>query len=118
MFRSIILREISYVGKMTGVVSHPAPLPHLIELYGKTIKELNELPEKSFYRSSTMAITHERLNIIKSTNDVSEVVKKLGLQQIEELILEANDELKLVAEIKETKPWEDLQDRAPVGQWD
>lgn len=89
---------------MTGIVNHPAPLPHLVDLYTKTLRVLDELPVNSFYRSSALAITHERLNLVKGTSDVSEVVKKAGLQQIEELIIEANDELKLIADIKETKP--------------
>lgn len=52
---------------LTGLVTHPAPRPHLIHLYTLTLQKLARLPESSAYRQSTEALTKHRLNLVVAT---------------------------------------------------
>lgn len=56
--------------------------------------------------------------MVESTEDVAEIEKKLNCGQIEELIMQAEDELKLVGKMEEWKPWEPLEVPVPKGQWE
>jgi len=51
---------------LTGVMTHPAPRPHLMYLYNTTLDKLKQLPESSVYRQSTEALTKHRLQIVES----------------------------------------------------
>lgn len=50
---------------LTGVVTHPAPRPHLMFIYNSTLDKLKQLPESSVYRQSTEALTKHRLAIVE-----------------------------------------------------
>lgn len=52
------------------------------------------------------------------TTDVFEIEKKIGCGQVEELIVQAENELVLSRKFLSWKPWEPLQRKAPVRQWD
>lgn len=51
---------------LTGVVTHPAPRPHLMYMYNNTLDKLKQLPESSVYRQSVEALTRHRLAIVES----------------------------------------------------
>lgn len=51
---------------LTGVMTHPAPRPHLMYIYNTTLDKLKQLPENSVYRQSVEALTKQRLNIVES----------------------------------------------------
>ena len=46
-----------------------------------------------------------------------ELEKKIGCGQIEEVIIQAENELKLTRKILEWKSWEPLENAPPVNQW-
>lgn len=96
-----------------GIAVHPNPRPHLIKTYNETLEALLLLPPTAVYRQATEALTKQRLSIVESTEDVGEIEEKIGTGQIEEVIMQAEDEQKLVAKMEEWRPWEPLEDRPP-----
>jgi len=57
-----------------------------------------------------------QLDLVKSCQTVSEVETRLGRNNIEEVIAEAEKELKLIPLMESWKPWEPLQNNPPPGQ--
>lgn len=56
--------------------------------------------------------------LLLQTTDVFEIEKKIGCGQVEELIVQAENELVLSRKFLSWKPWEPLQRQAPPRQWD
>ncbi|KAJ2159517.1 hypothetical protein GGF46_002973 [Coemansia sp. RSA 552] len=106
----------------TGIVGlsvNPAARNQLIGLYQKTLEELKaKIPEKAVYRQSVEAITQHRLKVVEENEDPSVVEKLIGTGQIEELVGQAEDEMKLISKMAEWKAWEPLEEPAPPRQWE
>ncbi|KAK7843777.1 putative nadh dehydrogenase [ubiquinone] 1 alpha subcomplex subunit 5 [Quercus suber] len=70
----------------------------LIDLYTKTLKEIQVVPEDEGYKKAVESFTSHRPKLIE---------KKLGCGQVEELIEEAQDELTLIGKmiVIEEKKW-------------
>ena len=102
---------------MTGIPVHPNPRPHLIQTYNKTLTALSRLPTHAVYRQATESFTKQRLAIVEGNEDVSQIENLIENGQIEELIIQAEDELKLIGKMEEWKPWEPLEVPIPEGQW-
>ncbi|KAI9318369.1 ETC complex I subunit conserved region-domain-containing protein [Dichotomocladium elegans] len=102
---------------LTGIPVHPNPRPHLIQTYNKTLTALSRLPATAVYRQATEALTQQRLSVVEGTENIAEIEQSIGNGQIEELIIQAEEELKLVAKMEEWKAWEPLQVPVPKGQW-
>ncbi|KAF9191785.1 hypothetical protein BGZ51_000132 [Haplosporangium sp. Z 767] len=114
-------RLLSAVTKKTtglyGLPVHPDPRPHLINIYNDTLKALEKIPEHAAYRQATAAMTNHRLNVVKSTEDISQIEETLDAGQIEEVVIQAVDELKIAGKMLEWKAWEPLETPAPKDQW-
>jgi NADH dehydrogenase (ubiquinone) 1 alpha subcomplex subunit 5 len=78
---------------------------------------LTRIPSTAVYRQATESLTQHRLNIVESTENIEEIEAKIDVGQIEEIIIQAEEELKLVAKIEEWKAWEPLETPIPQGQW-
>jgi NADH dehydrogenase (ubiquinone) 1 alpha subcomplex subunit 5 len=78
----------------------------------------SRLPSTAVFRQAVESLTQHRLSVVQSTENISEIEEKLDAGQIEEVILQAEDELKLIAKMEEWKPWEPLEVAIPKGQWD
>ncbi|KAJ1666958.1 hypothetical protein EV178_001872 [Coemansia sp. RSA 1646] len=106
----------------TGIVGYPvnaSARPELIQLYKKTLDELKtKIPEKAAYRQSVEAFTTHRLKIAEENEDVAEIEKLADAGQIEELISQAQDEIKLISKMAEWRAWEPLEDQIPPRQWE
>lgn len=102
---------------LTGIPVHPNPRPHLIDTYNKTLTALSRLPAHAVYRQAAESMTQHRLAIVQGTEDVNEIEKAIDCGQIEELIMQAEDELKLVGKMEEWKPWEPPEVPIPKDQW-
>merc|ERR1719474_1343528 len=59
----------------------------------------------------------ERAALVKNESNVGELEKKINSGQIEEVIIQAENELKLSRKILEWKSWEPLVAEAPANQW-
>lgn len=102
---------------LTGLAVSKNPHHTLGVLYGKIIRTLQKMPEQAAYRKYTEEVINERSNILQSTADVATIEQKIGCGQIEEVIVQAENELLLARKMLNWKPWEPLIKDAPADQW-
>ncbi|XP_030761663.1 NADH dehydrogenase [ubiquinone] 1 alpha subcomplex subunit 5 [Sitophilus oryzae] len=102
---------------LTGLTVAKNPHQTLGTLYGKILRTLQKMPESAAYRKHTEAIIKERSDILKSTPSIEEAEKKINCGQIEEVIVQAENELSLARRMITWKPWEPLIKTAPPTQW-
>lgn len=102
---------------MVGMAVAKTPRETLISVYTKTLGALSAIPKTSVYRQQVEDITTERLDLVNKTQDVYTLEKSIDCGQIEEVIIQANDELSLVEKMADWQVWEPLESEAPPGQW-
>lgn len=103
---------------ITGIYQHPNPRPALISLYNATLGELSEkFPADSVYRQSVENLTKSRLAIVESNEVIEKIENQIGCGLIEEVIIQANEELELLRKMAEWKAWEPLQEKPLPDQW-
>ncbi|KAJ3683029.1 hypothetical protein LUZ60_013256 [Juncus effusus] len=96
------------IKETTGIVGLdvvPNAREVLIGLYSRTLKEIEAVPEDEGYRKAVESFTKHRLQICQQEDDWEQIERKIGCGQVEELIEEAQDELKLIAKMIEWDPW-------------
>jgi len=103
--------------RLTGLAVAKNPHHTLGVLYGKILRSCQKMPQDASYRKYTEEIVTERLNHVKSTQDIQELEKKINCGQIEEVIIQAENEAMLARKMLEWKPWEPLVREAPPSQW-
>ncbi|KAK9504795.1 hypothetical protein O3M35_008980 [Rhynocoris fuscipes] len=106
--------------RSTGLPGLPVcerPRHILSQLYRKTLRVLNQLPDECAYKNYTRDIILYRLKIVDETPNPDQIEQKINSGQVEELIIQARNELKLARNFCEWKPWENLVEMAPVDQW-
>lgn len=97
--RRVALPLMARVKETTGIVGLdvvPNAREVLISLYTKTLKEIKRVPEDEGYRKAVESFTSHRLKVCQEEEDWEQIEKRLGCGQVEELIEEAQDELKLM----------------------
>nr|CAD7404964.1 unnamed protein product [Timema poppensis]CAD7574749.1 unnamed protein product [Timema californicum] len=75
------------------------------------------MPSNAAYRKYTEKIISERARIVETTSTVSEIENNIGCGQVEELIVQAENELVLARKMLGWKPWEPLVQDATPHQW-
>lgn len=109
MFLRRIARPLmAKVKETTGIVGLdvvPNAREVLISLYTKTLNEIQTVPEDEGYRKAVESFTSHRLKVCREEEDWEQIEKRLGCGQVEELIEEAQDELKLLSMLNEWDPW-------------
>lgn len=106
--------------KVTGLTGlKVATNPHhtLTVLYGKILRALQKMPESAAYRKNTEQIVKERAMIVETTPSAAEIEKKICCGQVEELIIQAENELMLARKMVTWQPWNKLVTEAPAEQW-
>ncbi|XP_057316974.1 NADH dehydrogenase [ubiquinone] 1 alpha subcomplex subunit 5-like [Hydractinia symbiolongicarpus] len=103
--------------QLVGLAVSKAPRQSLVDLYMKTITVLGSMPKTSVYRQQTEEITKHRLNLANTEEDVMKLEQKINCGQIEEVLIQARDELSLAEQMTEWKPWEAPESSEPHGQW-
>lgn len=102
---------------LTGLAVAAHPHHTLCVLYNKILRTLEKMPESAAYRRHTEQVISERAKILKENEEVQVVEKKVGCGQVEELIVQAENELILARKMLTWKPWEPLMKEAPPNQW-
>ncbi|XP_030500933.2 probable NADH dehydrogenase [ubiquinone] 1 alpha subcomplex subunit 5, mitochondrial [Cannabis sativa] len=109
MFLRVIGRPLlARVKQTTGIVGLdvvPNARQVLIELYNKTLKEVEAIPADEGYRKAVEHFTRQRLKVCEEEEDWEVIEKRLACGQVEELIEEARDELTLIGKMIEWDPW-------------
>lgn len=105
-------------GTLYGVNAHPNPRPDLISLYNRILHNVQAIPKDAVYRKSVESLTRSRLDVLEKETCVSTIVDKINAGLMEELIMQAEDEIRLIARMKEWQPWESLEEKPLPGQWD
>lgn len=86
-------------------------------MYDATLKKLEDFPSTSVYRQSVENITKSRKEIVEK-NEIREVIEeKVGAGLIEEVLVQAGEELELIKLLSKEKPWENLMEEPLPDQW-
>lgn len=102
---------------MSGLAVCETPHERLKILYTKILDVLGHIPKNAAYRKYTEQITNEKLSMVKAEPDVKKLEERLQGGQIEEVILQAENELSLARKMIQWKPWEPLVEEPPASQW-
>ncbi|VDN01911.1 unnamed protein product [Thelazia callipaeda] len=102
---------------LTGLFVDEYGLQNLLKEYGRLMKVLEQIPEHSSYRKYTESLVKKRISLIEEEPDIEKLEEKIGMGQIEEVILQAKYELLAAKEVLKSQAWEPLVEEAPEGQW-
>ncbi|KAL3268934.1 hypothetical protein HHI36_008021 [Cryptolaemus montrouzieri] len=102
---------------LTGLAVSQNPHHTLGVLYSKILRALQKIPQDAAYRKYTEEIINERANVVKNTPNIGEIEKKIGCGQVEELIIQAENELILARKMITWAPWNSLIQKPTVDQW-
>ncbi|XP_011198102.1 NADH dehydrogenase [ubiquinone] 1 alpha subcomplex subunit 5 [Bactrocera dorsalis] len=102
---------------LTGLVVASNPHHTLSALYGKILRALTKMPQDASYRKYTEKVVQNRLKAVEAHKDVTTLEKEIACGQVEELIVQAENELILARKMLGWKPWESLLKPAPQKQW-
>ncbi|XP_053318060.1 NADH dehydrogenase [ubiquinone] 1 alpha subcomplex subunit 5 [Spea bombifrons] len=102
---------------LVGLAVSQNPHERLRILYSKILATLQTIPRDAAYRKYTEQIINERVNAVHTEPDVQKLEDKINCGQIEEVIVQAENELYLARKMVEWKPWEPLIEEPPANQW-
>ena len=85
----------------------PFPRMKLMKLYYLILDEINRLPEAYAYRLLSRETTKYRMKIVDENEAIRDIEAKIACGMIEELILQAHNEIKLLRIMGTWRPWED-----------
>ena len=112
---------------LVGLAVCETPRERLKILYTKILNILGHIPKNAAYRKYTEKkkrerkyteqITNEKLSMVKVEPGVKKLEERLQGGQIEEVILQAENELSLARKMIQWKPWEPLVEEPPASQW-
>lgn len=103
---------------VAGIHQHPSPRPTLETLYSHTLEFLkSDFPAHSVYRQAVEGLTAERLKVVQENEVVAVIEEKIGCGLIEEVIIQAHEELTLAQRLAKDKVWEDLEEKPLDDQW-
>ncbi|TEA34607.1 hypothetical protein DBR06_SOUSAS16210014, partial [Sousa chinensis] len=102
---------------LVGLAVCESPHERLKILYTKILDVLGQIPKNAAYRKYTEQITNERLSMVKAEPNVKKLEEQLQGGQIEEVILQAENELSLARKMVQWRPWEPLVEEPLANQW-
>lgn len=94
-----LMAKVKQTTGITGLDVVPNAREVLINLYNKTLKEIQAVPPDEGYRKAVESFTRQRLKVCQEEEDWEQIEKRLGCGQVEELIEEAQDELTLIGKM-------------------
>uniref|UniRef100_A0A8C8ECJ6 NADH dehydrogenase [ubiquinone] 1 alpha subcomplex subunit 5 n=1 Tax=Otus sunia TaxID=257818 RepID=A0A8C8ECJ6_9STRI len=102
---------------LVGLAVSENPHERLRILYTKILGVLQNIPKDAAYRKYTEQIVNQRFNLVQTETDVQKLQDKLNSGHIEEVIVQAENELSLARKMIQWKPWEPLVEEPPSDQW-
>lgn len=115
---TVLVRAASgYPTGITGLYQHPEPKKALSAIYTHTLSILDKFPQHSVYAQAMLSQTKQRLQLITPEATREKIERDIGSGLIEELIIQANDELNLANELLSLKAWDELEEQPLEDQW-
>ncbi|KAL3993793.1 ETC complex I subunit conserved region family protein [Acanthocheilonema viteae] len=102
---------------LTGLFVDEYAHQNLLKEYGRLMKILEQIPSYSSYRKYTEQLVKKRMALVREEPDIQKLEEKIGMGQIEEVIIQAKYEILAAKEILKSQAWEPLVEKAPEGQW-
>ncbi|KAK8964527.1 hypothetical protein KSP40_PGU003004 [Platanthera guangdongensis] len=96
---SMLMAKLKETTGIVGLEVVPNAREVLISLYKRTLTEIKAVPEEEGYRKAVESFTNHRLRVCEEEQDWEVIEKRIACGQVEELIEEAQDELKLIAKM-------------------
>uniref|UniRef100_A0A7S2Z7E0 NADH dehydrogenase [ubiquinone] 1 alpha subcomplex subunit 5 n=1 Tax=Chloropicon laureae TaxID=464258 RepID=A0A7S2Z7E0_9CHLO len=90
---------------IVGVEVDPQAPETLRKMLKQILREVKVIPENAQYRVSVEVMANERLEVVSKDIPPEQMEEEIGAGQLEELILQAKDELSLIPKMAEWKPW-------------
>merc|ERR1719201_2419242 len=101
----------------TGRVGLPV-IPNAREIlqlqYAKILEDVRAIPETAAVRQDLEQTTRHKLQMVMDNDSIEKLEQKLDGIIVEELIDEAEDQLDLIQNVLEHKPWESEKSKIPV----
>ena len=88
----------------------PFPRMKLMKLYYLALQEINELPDEYNYKILSREMTRYRMKVVDENESIRAIEEQIGYGMIEELIMAAHNEVKLLRLMKNWQPWDFLFD--------
>ncbi|KAK4016803.1 NADH dehydrogenase [ubiquinone] 1 alpha subcomplex subunit 5 [Daphnia magna] len=102
---------------LTGLAVAPNPHHTLTVLYAKILRTLQNIPQDAAYRRYTEQIIKERALAVSEEKDIKKLEDRINCGQVEELMVQAENELTLARKMQVWKPWEPLVSEPAANQW-
>ncbi|NXJ60267.1 NDUA5 dehydrogenase, partial [Rostratula benghalensis] len=102
---------------LVGLAVTENPHERLRILYTKILSVLQTIPKDAAYRKYTEQIVSQRFSLVQAETDVQKLQDKLNSGHIQEVIVQAENELALARKMIQWKPWEPLIEEPPPDQW-
>uniref|UniRef100_A0A023F7X6 Putative ubiquinone oxidoreductase ndufa5/b13 subunit n=1 Tax=Triatoma infestans TaxID=30076 RepID=A0A023F7X6_TRIIF len=102
---------------LTGLEVAKNPVHTLNILYSKILRALDKVPKEAAYRKYTEQVVSSRLAIVNAAQSVEEIEERVNCGQVEELIIQAENELSLTRNMTTWRPWETSKTDIPSNQW-
>ena len=93
----------------------PFPRLKLMKLYYMTLDEIKDIPDTYEYKQVVEEVTKHRMEIVDSTKSIRDIEEKISWGIVEDLIVQAHNELRLMKIVKAWKPWEMEEDMRDVN---
>ncbi|EGC37887.1 hypothetical protein DICPUDRAFT_29534 [Dictyostelium purpureum] len=99
---------------ITGLKVQPQARQILSELYNQTLTKLQIIPTESAYRRDIESMTRFRLNVVQKETDIIKIENTIYGGQVEELIEQAKNELKVIDVVHKSRAWESDKNKPTV----
>eukprot|EP01116_Phalansterium_solitarium_P020788 TRINITY_DN6232_c0_g1_i1.p1 TRINITY_DN6232_c0_g1~~TRINITY_DN6232_c0_g1_i1.p1 ORF type:complete len:168 (+),score=52.88 TRINITY_DN6232_c0_g1_i1:38-541(+) len=88
-----------------GVEVVPDARERLVEVYTQTLEAIKAVPADAAYRKAVEGLTKHRLQVTRTARELADIEEAFEGQQVEELLILAQEELALIPRMVEYKPW-------------
>ncbi|KAF6005173.1 ndufa5, NADH-ubiquinone oxidoreductase subunit [Cyanidiococcus yangmingshanensis] len=100
------------VGYPVGLRPDPDAVGKLIAAYRQLLERVQTLAPESAYRRNVESLTRHRLDVTEANKtDRKALEESIGAGLVEELLAAAYDELDLIEQMEQWKPWEGQDNR-------
>ncbi len=90
----------------------------LMKLYYLILEEIKHLPDKYQYKFLCLEVVKYRMKIVDENESIRDIEEKIASGIIEELILQAHNELKLLRIMREWQPWDYIFNPEQMAQFE